>query len=84
MTRYPPFAGAMSGKWVQVSRPTLRSKGPDEDQASSGLGLKRFQAKWKPVRHPETPQIIDVEPKSNSVRSGSALGHELINRVDMV
>jgi len=52
---------------IEPALPTLA------DVTRAAERLERFQAKWKPVRRPETRQIIDLEPRSDSVRNGSAL-----------
>jgi hypothetical protein len=38
--------------------------------------LKRFPAKWKPVRIKETRQIKNLEPGSDSIGTQVALGTE--------
>jgi hypothetical protein len=40
--------------------------------------LKRFQAKWKPVRVKKTRQIKNLEPRFDSIEAEKALGCGLL------
>src|SRR5712691_13076205 len=43
--------------------------------------LKRFQAKWKPVRIKKTRQIRKLEPRFDSIETEKALDREALSRV---
>jgi hypothetical protein len=42
-------------------------------EISKGNVLKRFQAKWKPVRVKKTRQIMNLEPRFDSIEAEKAL-----------
>jgi hypothetical protein len=43
------------------------------DEAQRNPGLKRFQAKWAPVRVKKTRQIKNLEPRFDSIETEKAL-----------
>jgi hypothetical protein len=50
--------------------------GPDPafaPQTAAGVALKRFQAKWSPVRVKKTRQIKNLEPRFDSIETEKAL-----------
>src|ERR1019366_2463378 len=40
---------------------------------AAGIGIERFQAKWKPVRVKKTRQIKNLEPRFDSIETEKAL-----------
>ena len=46
---------------------------PDKTDRQSGFVLKRFPAKWRPVRVKKTRQIKNLEPRFDSIETEKAL-----------
>jgi hypothetical protein len=70
--------GLASRVGVVCPRATLAEKAQHAFVAGAGA-LKRFQAKWTPVRVKKTRQIKNLEPRFDSIETEKAPGCDSIN-----